>query len=44
MLKMGDEVAAWVDKCFDKYAQTDADIKSGTLTTLKQIEDAYASI
>ena len=44
MIKMGDEVAAWVDKCFDKYAQTDADIKSGTLTTLKQIEDAYASI
>jgi len=44
MLKMADDVAAHIDACFDQYAQTDADIKSGAVSTLQQVEDAYSGI
>jgi hypothetical protein len=44
IMKMSDAVIAHVDTCFDAYATLDAQIKSGAVTTLQQIEDAYAGI
>jgi hypothetical protein len=41
---MSDAVIAHVDACFDAYGTLDAQIKSGAVTTLQQIEDAYAGI
>jgi|SRR5215831_9837867 len=44
MIKMADGVSDHVDACFDRYATLDGQIKSGQVTTLKQIDDAYAGI
>jgi len=44
LIKMGDAVVDHVDSCFDVFANLDPQIKSGAITTLKQIEDAYAGI
>jgi hypothetical protein len=44
MIKMGDAVIGHVDACFDAFANLDPQIRRGAITTLKQIEDAYAGI